>query len=79
MVNAKALHEDFRGVNPREGFNDFVGKAFAFETCPRPSGVDALEMSAAVKLAGKFKVMKDPKDRLNDTHSAGRRLTSRPS
>ena len=25
MVNAKALHEDFRGVNPREGFDDFVG------------------------------------------------------
>jgi hypothetical protein len=38
-----------------------------------------LEMATAVKLAGKFEVVKDPKDRLDDSHSAGRRLTSRSS
>jgi hypothetical protein len=74
MVNAKALHEDFRGVDPREGFDDFVGKTFAFEPCPGPGGVDALEMATAVKLAGKFEVMKDSKDRLSDSHSAERRF-----
>jgi hypothetical protein len=38
-----------------------------------------MEMATAVKLAGKFEVVKDPKDRLNDSHSAGRRLTSSSS
>jgi hypothetical protein len=76
MVNAKALHEDFGGVDPGEGLDDFVGEAFALETCPGPGGVDALEMASAVELAGEFKVMKDTEDRLNDSHSARGRLTS---
>jgi len=76
MMNAKALHEDFGSVDPREGLYDFVGKAFALEARPGPGGVDALEMASAVKLAGEFKVMKDTEDRLNDLHSAGGRLTS---
>jgi hypothetical protein len=66
------LHEEFRGVDPGEGLNDFAGKAFAFEAGPGPGGVDALEMAATVKLAGEFEVMEDPKDRLNDSHSTPR-------
>jgi hypothetical protein len=74
MVNAKALHQEFRSVDPGKGFDEFMWKAFAFETCPGPGGVDALEMATAVKLAGKFEVVKDPKDRLDDSHSAERRF-----
>ena len=45
-----------------------AGKAFAFQSCPGPSGVDLLEMIAAVQLMREFEVMEDSKDGLGYFH-----------
>jgi hypothetical protein len=47
-------------VDPWERFDEVAGKAFAFQSQPRPSGVDSLEMVAPMELPGELEVMKDP-------------------
>jgi hypothetical protein len=67
-----ALGEDHvRGVDPGEGLDAGVGEALAFEAGPGPGGVDALELAAALKLAGQLKVMEDTEDSLGDDHEVG--------
>jgi hypothetical protein len=51
-----------------KGTDEIAREAFAFEPGPRPGGIDALKMVAAMKLMGEFEVMEDAEDRLDDAH-----------
>ena len=72
-IDGGAAGEVLGDVEPGEGLDLFPGKTFALEACPGPAGVDAAQMTAAVKFAGEFKVMVDAEDGLDDLHEFGAR------
>ena len=69
-VEGRAAKKVVRGVDEREGADEFARQAFALEARPGPCGVDAAEMAAGVELVRQLKVMKDAVDGLNNLHDA---------
>jgi hypothetical protein len=78
-VKAGAVEEIVGGVEKREAANEGVGKAFAFESCPGPGGIDLLEVVAAMELMRQFEVVEDSKDGLGNFHEDGCFLDGNPS
>ena len=59
-----------------KGADKRAWETFALEPRPGPSGVDLLEMIAAVELVREFEVVEDSKDGLGDIHRKGYALES---
>jgi hypothetical protein len=68
VADAATLEDELRRVEPGEGFDFAAGKTFALETLPGEGGVDYGEMSSPLQFTCKLEVVKDAKDRLNDSH-----------
>lgn len=51
-----------------KGTDEITRQAFAFQPRPRPCGVDTAEMPAPMQLVGKFEVMEDAVDGLDNLH-----------
>jgi hypothetical protein len=67
-VEATAVQEVISGVKEGVTADEGAWQAFAFQASPGPSGVDLLEMIAAVELVREFEVVEDSKDGLGDFH-----------